>query len=42
MLKFDTERRGHFAKKYAFIIIEKSYKNMTMHTFIEKRKEKSQ
>ncbi len=23
MLKFDTERRGHFAKKYAFIIIEK-------------------
>ena len=34
MLKFDTERRGHFAKKYAFIIIEKSYKNMTMHTFI--------
>ena len=31
MLKFDTERRGHFAKKYAFIIIEKKpddkYKN---------------
>lgn len=23
MLKFDTERRGHFAKKYTFIIIEK-------------------
>lgn len=23
MLKFDTERRGYFAKKYAFIIIEK-------------------
>lgn len=23
MLKFDTERRGHFAKNTAFIIIEK-------------------
>lgn len=27
MLKFDTERRGHFAKKYAFIIIEKKRRN---------------
>ena len=27
MLKFDTERRGHFAKKYAFIIIEKRKEN---------------
>lgn len=26
MLKFDTERRGHFAQKYAFIIIEKRKK----------------
>ena len=26
MLKFDTERRGHFAKKYAFIITEKRKK----------------
>ena len=27
MLKFDTERRGHFAKKYAFIIIERRNHN---------------